>query len=321
MCYSFSPAQAETFVRAKPLSELLIEPVFDAPASVIAKNSPTISAEINARIIDFIADVGDKVEDGDPLIQLECDYYQSVYKSSLAGRDELKADQKFARDQLERARSLKKNISNEARDQRENELNSITAKLRAQNERILQAKIDVDRCEIKAPFNAVVTERLTSVGELAVPGTPLIKITQLDEAEISAQISPARSSSLQASNKIWFYTEGQIYPASLDHLLPVIDTRGRTREARFTFTQESAVIGSTGRLMWQVKAAQLPAEYILQRNGKLGCFLVKDDKADFHLLDDALEGQPATIDLPPDTLIITEGRNRLQDGETIKLVD
>jgi hypothetical protein len=35
------------------------------------------------------------------------------------------------------------------------------------------------------------------------------------------------------------------------------------------------------------------------------------------VLEQALEGRPAVVDLPPETLLILEGRDSLNDGDTI----
>ena len=54
-----------------------------------------------------------------------------------------------------------------------------------------------------------------------------------------------------------------------------------------------------------------------RRNGRLGIFLFDDGKARFVPLDAALEGQPAVVDLPAETLLIDQGRESLNEGDAV----
>ena len=69
--------------------------------------------------------------------------------------------------------------------------------------------------------------------------------------------------------------------------------------------------------MWLVSHRSIPAEYLLRRNGRLGIFLFDDGKARFVPLDAALEGQPAVVDLPAETLLIDQGRESLNEGDAV----
>ena len=46
--------------------------------------------------------------------------------------------------------------------------------------------------------------------------------------------------------------------------------------------------------------------------------LAVDDKAKFESLNNAQEGQPALVDLPPETLLIDANRLRARDGQSIE---
>jgi len=53
----------------------------------------------------------------------------------------------------------------------------------------------------------------------------------------------------------------------------------------------------------------------------LGVFLNQGGNALFHALPEALEGQPAAIDLAGDSQIILQGRWGLQDGDPVRTAD
>ncbi|WP_455216774.1 hypothetical protein, partial [Kaarinaea lacus] len=95
------------------------------------------------------------------------------------------------------------------------------------------------------------------------------------------------------------------------------DSKSRTREARLLFTENPALPGSAGELVWEQPSASLPADLLVKRNGKLGVFVLNDGQAKFVPLAGAEAGRPAIVNLAPATEIITQGRFRLQDGDSV----
>jgi len=303
------------------VGDLLQQSRHSAPATVIAHNSPSLSAEINARIDSIPVRVGDTVESDELLAQLDCRQYNSLLAAAKAGMDQLASERDFSAAQLRRAEGLKlkKGISDEGVEQRKSEWESYTARYRMHEETQRQAQLQVDRCQIRAPFRAVVVERLSSSGSLATIGTPILKLVQLDDIEISANLREQESETLKESSKIWFEFFNKRYRLTLRGIVPVIESRTRTREARLRFSKESAPIGAAGRVLWQGGSLQLPAGYLVKRSEQLGVFLVDGDKARFHPVAGAVEGQPAVTDLPAERVLIVEGRQRLSDGDDISV--
>ncbi|MEN8179904.1 MAG: efflux RND transporter periplasmic adaptor subunit [Pseudomonadota bacterium] len=310
-------------VHVQPLHELLRQAEFSAPASVKPLNAPSLAAEISARIETIPVLVGEQVNKGDPLAELDCRYHQSRLQAARAGLQRIDAQLQFADAQLKRAKDLKakRSISDEVLDQRRAELLGARADRLSQQELIHQAEIDVQRCTINAPFDAVVTERLAQVGDLANPGTPLLKLIQLEDLEVSAELRGSETKSLGQVQAIRFEYAGSDYALRLRRLLPVIDERTRTQQARLSFTQEAAPAGAAGRLIWQGAADELPADYLVRRDGSLGIFLVADGLAHFHRLEHAREGQPVRLQLMPDIRLVTDGRQRLQDGDPVSILE
>lgn len=309
-------------VHVQPLGGLLRNPEFSAPASVKPLNAPSLAAEISARVEKIPVRAGDQVKKGDLLAELDCRYHQSKLHAARAGLQRIEAQLRFADAQLKRAKDLKakRSISDEVLDQRHTELLGARADRLNQQELIRQAEIDVERCTITAPFDAVVTERLAQVGGLASPGTPLLNLIQLDDLEVSAELRGSEVSSLKQAQSRHFDYAGMRYALHLRHILPVVDERTRTQAARLSFVQEAAPAGAAGRLVWQGAANELAADYLVRRDGRLGIFLVEDDVARFHVLTNAREGQPVRLQLSPDSRLITEGRQRLQDGDSISIL-
>lgn len=312
--------QAEPIpVRTESLGKVLTEQVYSAPATVRPFNRPQLSAEVTGQILSMPVRVGDEVKAGQLLVELDCRVHRQREKTAIAATVRSRAQVKFAEAQLKRAQDLKakRSISEELLQQRQTELDGMRADYAAQLAQREMAEIDVQRCRIDAPFDALVAQRLGSEGSLANPGTPLLELVQTSKLEVSAELRGNQAQTLSNADTPSFHYQGDRYDLALRALPPLIDERTRTREARLTFHDRSAPVGAAGRLQWTSQTRLLPAHYLVRRNGHLGVFVEKQGKAKFIVLPRAIEGQPTEVDIPDDAKLITDGRQRLSEGDTI----
>ncbi len=312
-------AQEPIPVTIRPAAELLFHPERSAPAEVVPLNDARLSAEVNARVLEIPVRAGQQVKAGDELVRLDCRDYESRLEAQQYTRRALSSRLKLAGTQLKRGRDLLKqrNISDEEVDRRATELAALQSELAAEKEEESQAKLNLERCRINAPFDAVVAERLASVGDLAAPGTPLLRLVQTDDAEVSARLRPAEAQAGAEASSVEFSWLGRRYPLELLRASPVVEPRTRTREIRLGFTADKAPPGASGRVHWHSTVAHLPADLLVRRGGRLGVFLANDSHARFVELDGAAEGQPAVAELPADARVIVEGRHGLKDGMAV----
>lgn len=308
-------------VATQPLAELAVYPQFRAPASVLSDNDSRISAEVSARIVEIPVHVGEVVKKGAVLARLESTDFELALAREETALQALRARLELADYQLSRARALsrKQAVSEELLKQRESELNNLRAQLAGQEVALAQAKRQLDKCTLRAPFEAIIRERLAQVGELAGPGSALLQIVDNRHLEVSAQLQAEQTLSLPQAERPELVTPQQRYPLTLRRIVPVFDPRARTREARLRFTADTALPGSAGELVWRSKQAHLPAELLSRRDGRLGVFVVDGERAGFIPLPQAEEGRPAVVSLPGQTPVVTLGRFRLQDGDAVKV--
>lgn len=316
-------ARAQTPVSAQPVSELAFFPEFSAPAEVISKQDAFLSAQISAQIERINVEVGDQVEVGDTLVELDCSIYQAQLNTQNAALGEIDVQLSLASDQYRRAKRLNEagNLGEEGLQQRATELEALQARRVVQEQQVKVAQISVDRCVVTAPFAGVVTERTAQLGALAAPGSPLMRLVQLADAELSARVPPTQA--FDTDQMLSFDYLTREYPAQLRVVLPVVDSRQRTQELRLTFPEQLPPPGAAGRLLWQASQPHLPAELLVRRQQeetwKLGVMVVVDGTAVFYPMDNAIEGQPFGTDLPEDALIITEGRLLVREGEAVSV--
>ncbi len=122
---------------------------------------------------------------------------------------------------------------------------------------------------------------------------------------------------MESAGDGWFESGGERWPVRLARLSPVGVGAGGARGARFQFDGPAPGAGRSGEVVWRVGSGQLPAGLLTRRDGTLGVFLVRDDAAVFVPLPGAEEGRPAEVELPGESLVVVQGRQRLQDGDRV----
>jgi RND family efflux transporter MFP subunit len=308
-------------VTTRPLAEVTVQPEGEAPATVVSLNDSRLSAEVRAPVAAIPVRVGDTVAAGALLAELECGDYRRSEARARAALEAARAGLELATYQVDRARSLAsaKTLSEEVLNQREAEVRAAAAEVAGLEAGLAQARADVARCRVTAPFTALVMERLAGVGELAEPGRPLLRVLDTERIEASAQVRAEDAAALAGADTVAFRDGERRFPARLRTILPALDARTRAREVRVTFPESVPLPGTSGRLVWRQTRPHVPADLVVRRGGRYGLFVVRDGTALFHPLDGAEEGRPAAVDLPPQTPVVIDGRFALQDGDPVRL--
>lgn len=308
-------------VTGQRLGDLLVDKELRAPASVISANSAVVTSQVAALIDQVLKDVGDDVKEGELLIRLDDDnsrYALAQAKAALAAVD---AQIVEAKSRLSNAEELldKNFISDEELIARQAALAVFKANRQGQLVAVSVAELDFARTRIKAPFAAAVVERQAQVGSYAQPGTPLITLVQSDNREINVELDPRYVQQLSDASELRFVSQGVAWPVKIARLSSVIEPSARIVRGRFTFEQESAPIGASGQLVWNALSGVVPVSLIVQRGDELGVFVANSNTATFVAIPGAQQGRPASVALPPETIIVTRGHTRLQDGDSLSV--
>ena len=309
-------------VTTQAFGDVAVYPQREAFATVISLNDSRIAAEVTARIVEIPVEVGQVVKKGATLARLDSRDYVLAAERAAATLESARSAKKLAEQRLARARKLVDDgfISPEALDQRESDARTAAAQLRATEAELATARRDVRKCLVRAPFKAIIKERIGQVGEIATPGAPLVRVLDASQIEVSARVQPDYVAALEKSKRITFESRAGSFELKLHRIVPALNERERNQEARFRFAGKSAMPGTAGRVIWQSAQAHLPPDLVLRRGDDLGVFIANGNKAMFVPLPLAQEGRPAPATLPLSSTIIVGGRYQLQDGDAISAV-
>jgi len=136
----------------------------EVPGTLRAVQRAVIEAKIGGRVKQLLAKEGLTVREGEVLIVLDAGEIEAKLAQAKAAREQADRD-------LERYRAL---INQKAVTAAEFDGIQARARMTAAAER--EAAAMLGYAEIKAPFNGVVTAKYVEIGDLALPGKPLIEI-------------------------------------------------------------------------------------------------------------------------------------------------
>jgi RND family efflux transporter MFP subunit len=299
---------------AKPLREIAVYPERSAQAQVVSLNESRIAAELTARIVKLAVEPGQRIARGALIAQLDCRDYGLATERAEAAKAASQARARLADLQYVRARKLTTEgfISREALDSRAAELDSARADVAVNAAAVKTTRSAQSKCRVRAPFPAIVLERLAQEGEMATPGTALASLIDTSRIEVKAEVQAADAVSLKTAGNIVLVTGEGRFGVRLARLSPALVKNSRLAEARLRFTGKAAAPGASGRIVWASPEMHVAAALLARRQGKLGVFVASDKTTRFHPLPNAQEGRPAKAEgLQADSRIVVRGQGTL----------
>lgn len=208
---------------AKPAVKLLISPedlltvqsnsVSSGPVitgSVQPERKADLRAEVSAVVLQVLKENGDVVKRGDVLVKLD----ETAIRDSLNSAEAASRAAKQALDQserqVERMQTLRTSgmTSAQAMDDAEVRRNNASSDLAAARTRAVQARQQLQRTVVRAPFDGVVSERKVSAGDTASIGKELLKVIDPTSMRFEGRVSADRIAMVKPGQAVTFRING-----------------------------------------------------------------------------------------------------------------
>jgi membrane fusion protein (multidrug efflux system) len=187
-----------------------------APGSILARREARIGAEVRGLLTEIYVDEGSRVEQGDPLFQIDPELYRLALRRSEAALDRARAERRQLEHDLTLGRALhKKNVMAEQETDRiASGLEVAEAAEREVGEAVAMARRDVDRTTVRAPFAGSITRRLVDEGTTALvqPQTIVLVLQETHELEAIATIAEVHFANIQVGDVALLDVDGLALP-------------------------------------------------------------------------------------------------------------
>ncbi|MBS0604164.1 MAG: efflux RND transporter periplasmic adaptor subunit [Verrucomicrobia bacterium] len=216
-------------------------PLFIEAMGVI---KPSTTAVVMPQVFGMIKEVhfseGQWVEEGDLLYTLDDAPYAIRVLELEAQRDQDLAHLNNARKKLERYKSLTKQdlIAKVEWDELETKVALHEAMVKADEARLLNAKLDLQHCKIKAPIAGLAGKSALDTGNMA-SGTPLVSLTQTDPLFVDFSITEKELLQIASPSAVI-----KVYAAGNEECLGL----GKVTFMDHSIDPQSGMLAATGRL-------------------------------------------------------------------------
>jgi len=281
-------AQAAGQLAVAPVQYREVAQTYSADGLVEAVRQSTVSAQIGGRVREINFDVGDRVSKGQVILRIDEREAVQALAGSQAQVLQAQASMQNAKAAYERARQLfaQKFISQAALDKAQADYKIALAQAAASEASTGQASLAHGYTAVVAPYSGVVAARLVEVGELVMPGKPLMTGFDPSEMRVVASVPQDRLADIgtHPDAMVEVPSLGRwIKPASIT-VQPIADARTHSTQVRVSLPKSEAGVypGMFVRVHFVTgKASKLviPASAVLRRGEVVGVYVVDEKEA------------------------------------------
>ncbi len=210
-----SAAKATTILLLAPEDLLTLRPSLLATGPVISgalqpERRADLRAEVAAVVLQVLKENGEPVRTGDLLIRLD----DTSIRDSLTSAEETVRASTQSTEQAERQFQRLKTLqaqgmsSMQALEDAEVRRNNAQSDLVAAKARVVAARQQLRRTEVRAPFDGVVSERKASAGDTAAVGKELVKVIDPRSMRFEGLVSADRMHELKIGQPVSFRVNG-----------------------------------------------------------------------------------------------------------------
>jgi RND family efflux transporter MFP subunit len=262
-----------------------VELTYTAEAVVEAVRQSTVAAQIAGRIVELRFDVGDYVKKGEVIARIDERAATQALAASEAQVRQAEAALRNARAEFERSKQLvaQKFLSQAALDRAEAEYKAAQARVTALLAGAGQAQTERSFATIVAPYSGLVSARHVELGEMAVPGKPLMTGFDPGTLRVTATVPQAQIAAIQAGAKarVEVPSTSKWVAATQLTVIPAADPRTHTTQVRLGLPADVRGIypGIYARAHFVTGRAQallVPRAAVLQRSEVTAVYVVAE---------------------------------------------
>ncbi len=183
-----SPEIIPVAVRVMEVDSEPVQLFVESQGKVQAARTVNLSAPVAGTVawISPKLEAGGYVTEGEALLRLESSDYEIALARSEAALEQAKAEESHARSEYERLRELgiRRLVSESQIQNAERQANVTAARISEIETQLRQSRLDLERTEVRAPFDAVVGSREVELGQYANRAQNIAVMFDANEVEV-----------------------------------------------------------------------------------------------------------------------------------------
>ncbi len=247
-----------------------------------------LRAEVSAVVVQVLRENGDNVRRGDLLVRLDDTAIRDGLLSAESASRAAAQSYEQAERQFQRMTTLRGSgmASAQQLEDAEARRNNAQSEVEGSKTRVALARQQLQRTEVRAPFDGVVSDRKVSAGDTAQVGKELVKVIDPASMRFEGLVSADHIGAVQAGQLVTFRVNGypdQEFTGKVRRVNPAANPTTRQVEVLVDFTGQKqprlAGLYAEGRVETASAASlTIPATALVRDGDKASAWRVRDNK-------------------------------------------
>ena len=250
-----------------------------------------LTSEVSAQVTNVTARPGDEVFRGQTLVAFDSDTLQNQLDQAQATAQATRVQLDQAQSDYDRTESLVDRGLQAANtlEKARSALDQLTATLAAQETQVVSARRALDRANVTAPFEGVVSARNVEPGQVVAAGSPLMTLVDMSSLEVEATAPVSFAPELAKGQAVDLTVEGfgdRVFDGKVARLAPVAIEGSRMLPVFVSLDNPGGELRggmfASGRIVLESRAGGLaiPAGALRQDADGPYVLVIADDKAE-----------------------------------------
>ena len=297
-----------------------ISAFYSATATLEADGESRVVPRITGRIVEIVAEEGDRVRAGDVLARIDDDRLRLELARAEADLSRLRQD--FNRQREMHQRNL---IATEI-------VERLQFEYEAQRTQVELVRLELSYTDITAPIDGVVSERMVRVGNMVNTTDPVFVVTAMEpiqavlnvpEREL-ARLKPGQPARLQVDA-----LPGEVFVGQIARISPVVDAASGTFRVTVELAEHGQRLrpGMFGRFHIvhdsREQAVLVPVAAVMSEDGRQSVFVVNDSQAQRRAVTVGYRNNgeyEITAGIEPGERVVVTGQASLRSGAEVLIL-
>lgn len=294
--------------------------VVQLPAFVRANVDAVLAAEKSGRVLEINVDRGDRVEQGQLLLQIDDRVWQAnLRQANSAAEDARKTRVRFQ--QLQASGAVA-----------ESEFDRIEKAFIQAESLAEEARINIEQCRVLSPISGIINDRFIEMGEYVQPGTPVLQVVDSATVKIILLVPEQDIYAIQTGDRMDLSVQPlpeRMFTGTVTFIAAQADERNNAFRTEIVVDNSDATLRPGMIAQVNFKRGEnramvsLPMSAVLPSKGDHIVYLAENGQASRRKVQiDTITRRQALISggLDEGELVIIEGHRALSDGQRIELI-
>ena len=310
-----------------------IEAEWSFLGDVTALQQAKLAAGASGEVRRVLVRVGDRVKEGDLLVEIDPSLAAARVRAAEAARNAGDAELERARRDAERLSTAGPDIAAGAEiEQAESEQKRAAAERKRREAAAAEARAELGRHRVRAPFQGVVAMRAVDPGDWVDPGIQVVELVDDRGVEVLASVPPEVARYLDIGHKAALRYRGDGVSATIKGIVPALDSESRTVRLRLAPDESSVWLlpGAAVEVVITVERSEanslvIPRDALVYGIAKTQVVKSVDGKAAPVPVEVLARGRERVLirasDLAEGDTVVTRGNERVFPGQPLVVLE